>query len=84
MLLALHINHLSPHQSTSVLGRIISNNLALNMTVNLQTESFDNNCTLSMEVCCLYRFIKTANVRNFYDDGGEYVHQYNDTVREFN
>ena len=36
-----------------------------------------------MEVCCLDRFIKTVNVGNFDDNGGGYVHQYNDTVREF-
>ena len=36
-----------------------------------------------MEGCCLDRFIKTVNVSNFYDNGGGYVHQFNDTVREF-
>ena len=36
-----------------------------------------------MEGCCLDRFRKTVNVSNFYDNGGGYVHQYNDTVREF-
>ena len=36
-----------------------------------------------MEVCWLYRFRKTVNVSNFYDNGGGYVHQSNDTVREF-
>ena len=36
-----------------------------------------------MEGCCLDRFIKTVNVSSFYDNGGEYVHQPNDTVREF-
>ena len=36
-----------------------------------------------MEGCCLDLFIKTVNVRSFYDNGGGYVHQYNDMVREF-
>ena len=36
-----------------------------------------------MKGCCLYRFIKTVNVNSFYDNGGGYVHQPNDTVREF-
>ena len=49
----------------------------------LQNKLFDNNRTLSMEGCCLDCFRKIANVRNFYDNGGEYVHQSNDTVREF-
>ena len=49
----------------------------------LQNELFDKNCTLSMEGWCLDRLRQTVNVRNFYDNGGGYVHQYNDTVREF-
>ena len=49
----------------------------------LQNEFFDHNCILSMEGCCLDRFIKTVNVRNVYDNGGGYVNQSNDTVREF-
>ena len=36
-----------------------------------------------MEGCCLYRFRKTVNISNFYDNGGGYFHQYNDMVREF-
>ena len=36
-----------------------------------------------MEGCCLDCFRKTLNVRNFYDNSGGYVHQYNETVREF-
>ena len=36
-----------------------------------------------MEGCCIERFRKTVNASNFYDNGGGYVHQYNDTVREF-
>ena len=36
-----------------------------------------------MEVCCLDCFRKTVNVSNFYDNGGKYFHQFNDTVREF-
>ena len=28
-------------------------------------------------------FQKKINVSNFYDNGGGYVHQFNDTVREF-
>ena len=49
----------------------------------LQNELFDNNNTLSMEGCCLDCFIKISNVRHFHENGGDYVHQYNDTVREF-
>ena len=49
----------------------------------LQNEWFYNNRTLSMEGWCLDRFIKTVNVRNFYDNGGWYVHQSNDTVQDF-
>ena len=49
----------------------------------LQNEFFDNNRTLSMEGCYLYRFIKTVNVINFYDNGGGYVHQSNYTVQGF-
>ena len=36
-----------------------------------------------MEGCCLDRFIKQGNVSSFYDNGGGYVHQSNDTIREF-
>ena len=36
-----------------------------------------------MEGCRLDRFINTVNVRIFYDNGGGYVHQSNDTVWEF-
>ena len=49
----------------------------------IQNELFDNNHTLSMEGWCLDRFRKIVNVGNFYDNGGGYVHQYNDKVREF-
>ena len=49
----------------------------------IQNEFFDNNCYLSMEGCCLDRFIKQVNVSSFYENGGGYVHQYNDTIREF-
>ena len=49
----------------------------------LQNEFFENNRTLFMESCCLDRFRKTFNVSNFYDNGGGYVHQSNDTVRDF-
>ena len=48
-----------------------------------QNEFFEKNCTLSMEGCCLYRFIKTVNVSNFYDNGGGCVYQSNDMVRDF-
>ena len=47
----------------------------------IQNEFFDNNRSLSMEGCCLDRFIKKVNVSTFYDDGDGGVHQYNDTVR---
>ena len=36
-----------------------------------------------MEGCCLDRFINTVNVSSFYDNGGGYVHQSNDTVQDF-
>ena len=36
-----------------------------------------------MEGFCLYQFRKTVNVRNFYDNGGGFVHQSNDMVQEF-
>ena len=36
-----------------------------------------------MESCCLYRFRKKVNVSSFYDNSGGYVHQSNETVREF-
>ena len=49
----------------------------------VQNEFFDNNRSLSMEGCCLYRFIKQGNVSSFYDNGGGGVHQSNDTIREF-
>ena len=42
-----------------------------------------NNRTLSMEGCCLDSFRKTENTGNFHDKGSGYVHQYNETVREF-
>ena len=37
-----------------------------------------------MEGFCLDRFRKTINVKTFYENGGGYVHQFNDMVREFN
>ena len=49
----------------------------------IQNKLFDNHGTLSMEGCCLDCFIKTVNVSIFYDNGGGYVHQYIDTVRDF-
>ena len=49
----------------------------------IQNEFFDNNRSLSMEGCCLDRFIKQVNVSSFYDNGGGDVHQYNYTLREF-
>ena len=36
-----------------------------------------------MEGFCLDCFIKTVNISIFYENGGGYLHQYNDTVREF-
>ena len=36
-----------------------------------------------MEGCCLDHFIKPVHVSNFYDNGGGYVHQSIETVREF-
>ena len=49
----------------------------------IQNEFFDNNLSLSMEGCCLDRFIKQVNVRIFYENGGGGVHQSNDTIQEF-
>ena len=49
----------------------------------LHNEFFDKNHSLSMDGCCLYRFIKQGNVSSFNDNGGGDVHQSNDTVREF-
>ena len=51
--------------------------------VQIQNEFFDNNRSLSMEGCCLYRFIKQGNVSSFYDNCGGDFHQSNDTIREF-
>ena len=45
--------------------------------------SLTTKCSLSMEVCCLDRFIKQFNVSSFYDNGGGDVHQSNYTIREF-
>ena len=49
----------------------------------IQNELFDNNCSLSMEGCCLDCFIKQGNVSSFYDNGGGDVHQSNETIQEF-
>ena len=49
----------------------------------IQNKFFDKNRSLSMEGCCLDRFIKKVNVSSFYDNGGGGVHQYNETIREF-
>ena len=49
----------------------------------IHNEFFYNNRTLSVEAFCLYHFLKISNVRRYYDNGGGYVHQTNDTVREF-
>ena len=46
----------------------------------IQNEFFDKNCSLSMEGCCLDRFIKQGNVSSFYDNGGSDVHRSNDTI----
>ena len=51
--------------------------------VQIQNEFFDNNRSLSMEGCCLDRFIKQGNVSSFYDNGGGDVHQSNDTIHDF-
>ena len=49
----------------------------------IQNELFENNRSLSMEGCCLDRFIKQVNVSSFYENGGGDVHQSNDTIQEF-
>ena len=48
-----------------------------------KNEFFDNNRSLSMEVCCLDCFIKQVNVSSFYENCRGDVHQSNDTIREF-
>ena len=58
-------------------------NFSFDTDSQIRNEFFDNNSTLSMEGCCLYHFIKTVNVSSFYDNDGGYVHQPNNTVREF-
>ena len=50
---------------------------------HIQNEFFDNNCSLSMEGCCLDCFIKQVNVSSFYEKCGGYVHQSNETIWEF-
>ena len=49
----------------------------------IQNEFFDNNRSISMEVCCLDRFMKQGNVSIFYENGCGDVHQSNDKIREF-
>ena len=49
----------------------------------IQNEFFDNNRSLSMEGCCLDRFIKQGNVSSFYDNCGGDVNQSNDKIRKF-
>ena len=49
----------------------------------IHNEFSENNRSLSMDGCCLDRFIKKVSVSSFYDNGGGDVHQYNDTIREF-
>ena len=49
----------------------------------IQNDFFDKNRSLSMEGCCLDRFIKQVNASSFCDNGGGDVHQFNDTIREF-
>ena len=49
----------------------------------IHNELFDNNRSLSIEGCCLDRFIKQGNVSSFYDNGGGDVHQSNDIIRKF-
>ena len=49
----------------------------------IQNECFDNNRSLSMEGCCLDRFIKQGHVSSFYDNGGGDVHQSNYMIQKF-
>ena len=49
----------------------------------IHNEFFDNNCSLSMEGCCLDSLIKQGNVSSFYDNCGGDIHQSNDMIREF-
>ena len=60
-----------------------SERFGFNTDGQIQNEFFEKNCSLSIEGCCLYRFIKQVNVSSFYDNGGVDVHQSNDTIREF-
>ena len=82
MLLTLGINHLNPHQATSVLGQIITNDLA--WTWRSITEWIICQQSHLFHGRLLFISIqKYSQCKYFYDNGGEYGHQYNDTVQEF-
>ena len=61
----------------------MSNNLALNPMVNYRMNSLEKIVPYPWKVAVLIASEKTVNVRNFYDNGGGYVQQSNDTVRQF-
>ena len=82
MLMALDMKHLNPYQETSLLGRIIPNDLALNPMVNYRMNYLTTIVPYPWRVAVY--IAKKIQFKNFYDNGGDYVHQSNDTVREFN
>ena len=83
-----HVANLRQKTFESTPGDIITRSdyaelFGFDLDGQIQNEFFDNNRSLSMEGCCLDRFINQGNVSSFYDNGGGDVHQSNDTVREF-
>ena len=83
MLVTLDIEHLNPHQTTLVLGQIMPNNLSLNPTVNYRINSLTSIVPYPWKVAvCIAS--ENSQCKFFYYNGGGYVHQSNNTVREFN
>ena len=82
MLLTLDINRLNPHQVTSVLGLIVQNDLALITTVKYRMNSLTTIVPYPWKVAvCIAS--ENSQCKFFYYNGGGYVHQSNNTVREF-
>ena len=82
MLLTLDINNLNPHRETSVLGQIVPNDLYLNPPVNYRMNHLTTIIPYPWKVA-VYITSEKSQCKKFYDTGGGYVHQSNDTVREF-
>ena len=82
MLLTLDIHNLNTHQETSVLGQIMPNDLALNPTVNYIMNSLTTIIPYPWKVA-VYIASEKIQCKKFYDNGGGYVQQSNDMVREF-